>query len=112
MVDDRPTRSAALSVSRGRFLAAHADFDGALVEAAPRIAIAIEAWIRWVDLLAVQVACRGGVVGDRPGDAAVEPPPQARHARVPGAGRVVVRSVQSVFVPARRHPEWLVGVAG
>src|SRR5438309_1849480 len=95
----------------GCLFAAHADFDCPFVESAPGIPVAVKAWIGRVDLLAVEVTGRGGVVGDGPGDVAVEAPPEAGYARVAGAGRVVVRSVEGVFVPARRQPEGLVGIA-
>src|SRR5260370_10511464 len=77
---------------------------------APGNAVAVQIWIARMDLLAVQVARRGGVVGNGPGDGAVEAPPQPRHAGVTGAGRVVLRSMDGVFVPARRQPERLVRV--
>ena len=74
MVDDRATDGAALDMPHG-LSAAHADLDCMLVESAPGIAIAVEVWIARVELLAVEVTCRRGIVGDRPGDGAVEAPP-------------------------------------
>ena len=85
--------------------------DLAFVEFAPGVAVAIAPRIARIDLLDIQVARRGHVVGDRPGDAAVAAPPHAGKAGMSGAGRVILRPVQRVFVPARRHPERLMRIA-
>src|SRR6185503_16469314 len=42
---------------------------------------------------------------------AVAAPPQTWDARMPGAGGVVLGTVQSIFVPGRWYPEWLMRVA-
>ena len=52
-----------------------------LVECAPGVAVAIAPRIARIDLLDIQVARRGHVVGDRPGDAAVAAPPHAGETR-------------------------------
>src|SRR5262249_49170854 len=110
MVDHWSPNRTALGVTHRR-LAAHPDLDFVLVEPTPAFTIAVQTRIRRVDLLPIQVAGGGGVVGDTPGDVAVGAPPQSGHTRMARAGRVVLRSVQPVLVPARWDPEGLMGVA-
>src|ERR1700681_1611500 len=91
--------------------AANPDADSAFGEFTPGIAVAIAPWILRIDLFDVEIARRGHVVGDRPRDRAVAPPPHAGKAGMAGTGGIVLRSVQRVFVPARWYPERLVRIA-
>ena len=69
------------------------------------------AWVVRIHRLAIQVAGGGGVVGDGPGGGAVAAPPHAGEAGMAGAGGIIVRAVQRVFVPTGWHPERLVRIA-
>src|SRR5215468_4485252 len=64
-----------------------------------------------MNLLAIQVACRGGVIGDAPSDPAVAAEPDARHAWMARASEIVLWPVNGVFVPAGWYPEGLVRIA-
>src|SRR5262249_40885037 len=101
---------AALNVVDRR-LATHQDFQIALVKCSPAVSVSILRGISGMKLLAIEVACGGGVVGHAPGDRPVGAAPQARYSRMTGASRGILRAVHRVFVPAGGDPERLVRIA-
>ena len=76
----------------------------------PLLCLGLAIGIGGVDLLAIQIARHRHVVGDRECNTPVAAPPQPGHPNWPRPGGIILRPMQSIFVPRRRHPERLVRI--